>query len=236
MMNGTKKLILTLFTLGVIPWEDKEYYDNGKLKSKFTYRGLWLNGPYKKYYENGKLKEKGNYLFDKKDGPCKKYNKYGIPVEECNYRSGERDGPYKEVYYGVLRGNDQCEVREIGTYESGVKQGTFYTDGFTFPYGKERLWGDDVLSYPERFRKWTGKGFYKNGKLHGRYKEHYCNEKSEYYGSLHYSCYCEDGKVIGEPFINSHELINCSSYLAELTRRRTIYSHPPIGLRLHQKD
>lgn len=56
-----------------------------------------LDGPFEEYYENGQLKEKCTYKDGRQDGLCEQYNKDGQLSAKYTYRSGILNGPY-ELY------------------------------------------------------------------------------------------------------------------------------------------
>ncbi|MBU1083770.1 MAG: hypothetical protein ABIG55_04950 [Candidatus Omnitrophota bacterium] len=70
---------------------EKDYYDNGALKSEITYLGGKANGPARYYHENGLLSEEYLIKDDKvEDGIYVGYDKSGQPASEIIFKNGER--------------------------------------------------------------------------------------------------------------------------------------------------
>ena len=51
----------------------EEYYENGQLREKMTWKDGEFDGPFEIYWENGQLQEKGIYLMGELDGPHEYY-------------------------------------------------------------------------------------------------------------------------------------------------------------------
>ena len=89
----------------------EEYYDNGQLLAKCTYKDGVEDGPYEEYYENGQLWEKCTYKDGKLDGPYETYHQNGQLWEKGTYKDGWKDGLHE--YY----------------YSDGTSTERFYKDG-----------------------------------------------------------------------------------------------------------
>ena len=75
--------------------EQKEYYDNGKLKSIGKFTNGKANGEWKNYYENGQLKQIGNLIGGKVTGECKNYHENGQLSQIGNFIDGISTGEWK---------------------------------------------------------------------------------------------------------------------------------------------
>ena len=67
----------------------EEFYDDGQLESRGTFRDGELNGLYEEFYENGQLSFRGNYKDGKQDGLLEYFDKDGNPTSTETYRDGE---------------------------------------------------------------------------------------------------------------------------------------------------
>ena len=94
------------------PYE--RYYDNGRLEIKCTYKDGEYNGQYEEYWHNGQLTKKCTYKDGYEDGSCEKYQPNGRLWGKCTYKDGKEDGPY-EAYH------DNGQLREKGVYKMGVE-------------------------------------------------------------------------------------------------------------------
>ena len=94
------------------PYE--RYYDNGRLEIKCTYKDGEYNGQYESYWPNGQLFTKCSYKDGYEDGSCEKYQPNGRLWGKCTYKDGKEDGPY-EAYH------DNGQLREKGVYKMGVE-------------------------------------------------------------------------------------------------------------------
>jgi uncharacterized protein len=68
-------------------WED--YWGNGKLFYKGSYKNNDLDGYWEVYHSNGQLMFKGSYKDGGKDGYCETYNDNGGLYSKGNYKNGE---------------------------------------------------------------------------------------------------------------------------------------------------
>jgi antitoxin component YwqK of YwqJK toxin-antitoxin module len=69
-----------------------EYYKNGQLKSKTTFKEGKGDGVWESYYENGQLEEKRNYKDGEKVVLIEIYYKNGQLKEKITYKDGRLDG------------------------------------------------------------------------------------------------------------------------------------------------
>jgi len=105
------------------------WYENGHIKSEFTYDGHQLHGPYKIWYNYGILSKTGNYEHGEKHGDTTFYYQNGNISSEGKYVNDKRDGIWKS-WYGSNNGKQQ--LREEAEYNKGQQHGienTWYPDG-----------------------------------------------------------------------------------------------------------
>lgn len=97
--------------------EKIEFYPNGKIRVKGTYKNNLREGLWEYYHENGKLWSTGNFVNGKSNGVFTIYNKDGSLFMKSSYKNGKPDGKWsfyennklkKEVYFS----NDSI-VKEI---------------------------------------------------------------------------------------------------------------------------
>ena len=69
--------------------EAVQFYDNGQLREKETYRDGTKSGPFERYHKNGILKLKGNFKDGEQDGPWKAYNEKGQLEANNTYKEGK---------------------------------------------------------------------------------------------------------------------------------------------------
>ena len=70
--------------------EQKEYFDNGVLKSKSKYVNDKLVGEVITYTPGGTIEMKDNYVNGEKEGWCYAYDSNGLEIGKVYYRSGVR--------------------------------------------------------------------------------------------------------------------------------------------------
>lgn len=95
-----KKVIMFLFcvfsayhtmasdSLSLTVHEDKSFYSDGNIKSKYQYvniNGQILHGEYKEYYGNGSIKKKGDYSFNRRVGEWKYFDSSGVVTNIVSY-------------------------------------------------------------------------------------------------------------------------------------------------------
>ena len=127
-------------------WED--YFDNGQLKSKGSYKNGIKDGIWEDYFYNGKLESKGSYKNGIKEGIWEYYWDNGQLGSKGSYKNGKLDGYWED--YG---GNGKLESK--GSYKNGEKEGIW-----------EYYWDNGQL---------YSKGLYVNGKEDGIWMEYYNN-------------------------------------------------------------
>ncbi len=74
----------------------KEYWENGNLKSKISYKDNLKNGEEKYYYPNGKLESVFTYKNGIKEGPYSTYYENGSLEKTGNNLNGHLDRMYYE--------------------------------------------------------------------------------------------------------------------------------------------
>lgn len=97
--------------------EKTDYYPNGNIRIKGTYKNNLRDGLWEYYFENGKIWSTGTFKNGKSDGIFTIYNKDGSLFMKSSYKNGKPDGKWqfyennklkKEVYFS----NDSI-VKEI---------------------------------------------------------------------------------------------------------------------------
>jgi antitoxin component YwqK of YwqJK toxin-antitoxin module/S1-C subfamily serine protease len=68
---------------------DESFYDSGKTKNIWTYKGGKLNGTSKIFYESGEVKKVWNYLNGKLNGKSFTFFRNGNEAEADDYKNGE---------------------------------------------------------------------------------------------------------------------------------------------------
>lgn len=76
----------------------KEYDNKGILTYDLQYKNNKCNGPFTEYYENGTVRSKGSYKEDKLDGKVREFNEDGSLLLEKNYKNGMLNGDLVQYY------------------------------------------------------------------------------------------------------------------------------------------
>ncbi len=88
--------------------EKTEYYPNGNIRIKGTYKNNLRDSVWEYYFENGKLWSTGTFKNGKSNGIFTIYNKDGSIYMKSSYKNGKPDGKWsfyqnnkiiKEVYF-----------------------------------------------------------------------------------------------------------------------------------------
>ena len=72
-----------------------EYYQNGNIKLRGSYKNGKRDGDWSYFYENGKLWSMGEYTEGIRNGLSNVYYETGVLRMEGNYRNNKRSGPWK---------------------------------------------------------------------------------------------------------------------------------------------
>ena len=91
-----------------------EYYENGQLKSKVTYKDGEEQGLFESYRENGQLEYKNNYKDGEVNGLFETYHENGQLKDNITFKDGEVNGLY-EAY----KENGQEENYSPDCYQNG---------------------------------------------------------------------------------------------------------------------
>ena len=75
-----------------------DYYENGQLEYKKTFKNGVENGLAEAYSENGQLRQKGTYKDGVENGPSEWYYENGQLKTESNWKDGELNGLYENYY------------------------------------------------------------------------------------------------------------------------------------------
>ena len=155
---------------GKLDGEYIETYEDGKTKTKGSYKagkkdGRWdthkkdglpdktityrndlRHGESINYFTDGSVNEIINYADDKKDGLTKEfYFRTNYPKAEYTFSKGKRSGPYKRYY-------DENNLKEEGRFENDteVYMKEYYENG-KLKNVKERKYGDSQWKYLEEY-------------------------------------------------------------------------------------
>ena len=88
------KAVYVVDDKGIPQGDFENYYENGRLETKGTYRNGEEDGLWEYFYENGRLWKKCAYKNGEKDGLYATYYENGQLGEKCFYKNGKKDGPY----------------------------------------------------------------------------------------------------------------------------------------------
>lgn len=104
----------------------KEFFPNGNVKNKITFKGNRPNGYAIIYHENGKISEEGMWKGNRWVGNYKLYYENGQVAQEFKFNeTGKREGPQKYFYE-----NGQLMIE--GTWAEGKESGVlkeYYENG-----------------------------------------------------------------------------------------------------------
>ena len=74
----------------------EEYYENGQLREKMTWKDGEFDGPFEEYHENGQLMMKGTYKDRELNGPFERYDRNGELLDRGTLRDGKECGEWLE--------------------------------------------------------------------------------------------------------------------------------------------
>lgn len=168
------------------PWE--EYYLNGKIKSKGTYKDGKKYGKWEYYFTSGKIEQKGSYDVNGRfTGEWNWYYENGNLLRREEFRKGIEDGELEEY---ALDG----KLITKGEFFDGEKEGEwFYELNDHQEKGKYR-YGQRNGYWEHRFPggKVSFEGSYVDGAPEGKHK--YYSEKGYLIKEENYSFGIKDGK------------------------------------------
>ncbi len=103
--------------------EQKEYYDNGQLKTIGNFTDQKQVGEWKYYHENGKLSQIGKFINGKTNGEWKFYHENGQLKQIANYIDGKGNGEWKNY-------QENGQLSQIGNYIDNISTGEwkFYNE------------------------------------------------------------------------------------------------------------
>ena len=186
-------------TLGYLSWEksyykgiedgfEKEYYENGQLKSEIIYKDGKKEGLYKTYHENSQLKSEITYKDGKEEGKSVVYDDYGkglVHIEE-----------YFEEGYPVIEINYLYDDSDKLIRKETRKKGESL-DRYTWKY---RLGFNTIETFHNLY---DCKGIFCNKKQH---YEYVLNINSDECSNSEYFLQCEYYKISEyELFISKHK-------------------------------
>jgi len=99
--------------------ENFKYFQNGNLKSEFTYVNDVKEGIGKEWWENGKLSSEGFYKNGKSNGLMKWYSEKGHLAARGQMIDGKRNGEWKICDW------QDASFCTLGTFEDEVEVGTW---------------------------------------------------------------------------------------------------------------
>ncbi|MDA7830044.1 toxin-antitoxin system YwqK family antitoxin [Gammaproteobacteria bacterium] len=129
----------------------EDYYENGQLSEKTTFKNNEWFGLRETYYKNGQLKFKGNYKDGKPDGPLENYSENGQLYSIGTYKDGELEGPLENY-------DENGQLKSRPTYKDGKLDGLcewYDENGQLYSIG---IYKDGELEGPP----WN---YYENGQL-----------------------------------------------------------------------
>jgi antitoxin component YwqK of YwqJK toxin-antitoxin module len=149
-----------------------EYFENGKPKSKGTYRNGKAIGLWEYYYESGMPKATGEWNEQKPTGSWTYYFENGSVSSKGSMEAGNKTGSW---YYFYESGQKKYE----GIFEQGLRQGVwkyFYEDGTA---KASATYDRDTASYQERSGDGTllAEGMLSGGRSFGRWNYYYPSGK-----------------------------------------------------------
>ena len=202
--------LLVLFTLGACnDGVQKDYWENGKLKSELRYENDKLNGESVWYTEQGQVMTRAFYKNDTLEGRYQRFRKNGALELDCWYKHGLRDSICRsysvkgnlasEDHYasGKLNGEskkwyDNGQVFQEGQYVDDMMDGSwfiFYPSGALASKAEYKMGSGKQVGYDESGYKCLEVSYVNNVK-HGR--EVYYNSM----GSITKIVEYENGKVV----------------------------------------
>lgn len=204
-------LLAAVFMLSACSSVEKDYWENGNLKSELPYKGGKLNGTARWYYEDGTIQLEVHYVDDVIHGPSTRYHDNGRKETEENYEHGLRQGMAVEYSYAGVRAekmfyvNDTLhgpyrkwhgnkELQISGEFVNGLFDGTWlYFDdyGELIGEGKYKA-GSGVQRFWNRDGSLRSRTTYVNNLKHGK-EYHYTTD-----GSLDYVVEYEYDELVTE--------------------------------------
>ena len=126
----------------------RDYYENGKLKSELHYVDGKLNGECVWYFSNGQKVMQANYKDDLKEGHSLRWYVNGTLEEDCWYKHGELDSIYRSY---SEKGKLACEEffvqgKRNGPVKKWYDNGQVFQDGQYVDDMMDGLW---LVFYPE---------------------------------------------------------------------------------------
>jgi len=92
----------------------KDYYESGKLKTKWMCKDGHLNGITNMYYENGQLHKESNYSNYERQDITTSWYEGGELKSVCNFNAGKLNGEHKIL-------NKDGSIKELTYYKNGVE-------------------------------------------------------------------------------------------------------------------
>lgn len=147
----------------------KDYWDDAatNIQTVYTLKNGKFHGNFTSYFLNGNKKREGYYINGVENGLFKEYNEKGFLESEYHIKNGEFDGSFKTYY-------ETGVIKKTGSFFKGLQNGNFteYNEvgNITLSYTMKNDKLDGVAKYYTN-SKVVKEVEYKNGILHGIYKE-----------------------------------------------------------------
>ncbi|MGI9551209.1 MAG: toxin-antitoxin system YwqK family antitoxin [Aurantibacter sp.] len=119
----------------------KEFYDNGKIRSEGWLANNTKIGYWKFYYSNGEISEEGSYISNKRERYWFFYDANRVLAREGHYRNGTMNGWW--LFYDAQgRIRHKCQLRE------GKK------NGYCLKYNEEKLASAEKYKNGKKIKEW----------------------------------------------------------------------------------
>jgi antitoxin component YwqK of YwqJK toxin-antitoxin module len=164
----------------------QDFYENGQLKSRTTFRGGKQHGLYESFYKSGQLKKRAFYASGLLNGSQELFDSNGQLEVKENYVKGTIHGVQKFYSKGIMR---ERSVVEMGNWTGPLQ--LYYEDGNLM----------SKVEFINSRRHGTARIFYKSGQLgiSGQYKNHKKHGLFNSYssdGKEYASWQCDLGKYV----------------------------------------
>jgi len=145
--------------------EWSNYWENGQLKNKSTFKAGLLSGAWESYYPTGKLKLRGKYEDNFKVGEWTDYFENGKPKDILTYKLFKEKS---KVEYGIMKDRVRSDSKKDGHAVSFSMKDYRKTEEGDYKEGEKH--GEWIAYYPGG-RNPAVISNYKNGELDGTMKQ-----------------------------------------------------------------
>ncbi|MEX2597488.1 MAG: TonB family protein, partial [Salibacteraceae bacterium] len=119
-----------------------EFYSNGQLKEKSTYKFGKLDGLQSRYYANGNFMEVGMFSEGMREGVFKSFDEQGKATSESAYFRGKKKGPEKNFH-------TNGKTSSMIVYDNGLKSG-----GSVSYYPNENIQSKEIFEQGLKIGEW----------------------------------------------------------------------------------